>query len=221
MGEYLSIDEVAVWQGELYTVLTNKAKKGKSEALVSRMKGTQAETIIAVLKKIFIVKRLVVKEITADLSAFMQRMAKQSFPNALLFADRFYVQQLIGEAFRDLRIEYCWEALENENQAIKTAKENGKVYSAKLFRNGDTPKQLLARSRYLLFKHHSKWTPSQIIRAEILFKPYPDMEKAYKVAMQFTSIYNRKIDRACALTPLALWYKHVEELNSKYFNTLL
>ena len=34
LGEYLSIDETSLSQGELYTVLTNKAAKGRKGALV-------------------------------------------------------------------------------------------------------------------------------------------------------------------------------------------
>ena len=36
--------------------------------------------------------------------------------------------------------------------------------------SGDTHKQLLARSRYLLFKSADKWTESQRQRAEVLFE---------------------------------------------------
>ena len=48
------------------------------------------------------------------------------------------------------------------------AKEVNKKYVPDVLENGDTVKQLLARSRYLLFKHENKWTPSQNLRAAIL-----------------------------------------------------
>jgi len=48
------------------------------------------------------------------------------------------------------------EALDKENAAIETAKKNKQSYQPEIFPNGDTLKQLLARSRYLLFKHQSK-----------------------------------------------------------------
>ena len=38
MGEYLSIDETAFTNGELYTIVTNKAAKGKKGALVAMVK---------------------------------------------------------------------------------------------------------------------------------------------------------------------------------------
>jgi transposase len=42
VGEYLSIDETALSNGELYTVVTNKSAKGKKGSLVALIKGTQA-----------------------------------------------------------------------------------------------------------------------------------------------------------------------------------
>ncbi|SFW58538.1 hypothetical protein SAMN02927921_02489, partial [Sinomicrobium oceani] len=46
MGTYLSIDETALSQGELYTMITNKKAKGKKGALVGIFQGTKAEPII-------------------------------------------------------------------------------------------------------------------------------------------------------------------------------
>lgn len=59
---------------------------------------------------------------------------------------------------------------------MKAAKEKGEVHKAEEFENGDTLRQLLARSRYLLFKSPDKWTKSQKIRAELLFKQFEDIK---------------------------------------------
>jgi hypothetical protein len=48
----LSIDETSLSQGELYTILTNKAAKGKKGAIVAIIAGTKADTVIEVLQKI-------------------------------------------------------------------------------------------------------------------------------------------------------------------------
>lgn len=50
-----------------------------------------------------------------------------------------------------------------------------------IFSNGDTRKQLLTRSRYLLYKVPNKWTESQYIRSKILFDQYPDIKKDYNL----------------------------------------
>lgn len=56
------------------------------------------------------------------------------------------------------RIRLRWEIIEIENKAIEEAMKNQKVYKPELLSNGDTHRQLLTRSRYLLFKHKTKWT---------------------------------------------------------------
>jgi len=42
IGTLLSIDEIALSQGELYTIITNKNTKGKKAALVAMIKGTDS-----------------------------------------------------------------------------------------------------------------------------------------------------------------------------------
>jgi hypothetical protein len=52
LGENLSIDETSLSQGELYTIVTNKAAQGKKGALEAMVKGTESEKVRAVLEKI-------------------------------------------------------------------------------------------------------------------------------------------------------------------------
>ena len=61
-GPYLSIDEVSLSQGELYTFVTNKAGKGKKGTLVAVIKGTLSKDIIDVLMRFSEEKRLCVKD---------------------------------------------------------------------------------------------------------------------------------------------------------------
>jgi transposase len=48
-----------------------------------------------------------------------------------------------------------------ENQLTIKAKAENKTYIPQLLSNGDSIKQLLARSIYLLYKSSDKWTDSQ------------------------------------------------------------
>ena len=77
--------------------------------------------------------------------------------------------------------------------------------------SGDTRKQLLARSIYLLYKKESLWTQSQRIRAEILFKEYPDIKKGYYLSMRLGLIYHQCKFKDIALTRLARWYDEVDK----------
>ena len=46
IGVHLSIDETALSNGELYTIVSNKAAKGRKGTLVAMIKGTLVETVI-------------------------------------------------------------------------------------------------------------------------------------------------------------------------------
>jgi transposase len=93
-GTHLSIDETALSNGELYTILTNKEAKGRKGALIAMIKGTKAESIIEVLRKIPIHLRKKVKELTLDMAANMNLAVRRCFPKANLVIDRFHVQKL-------------------------------------------------------------------------------------------------------------------------------
>ncbi|WP_255491511.1 transposase [Dysgonomonas sp. ZJ279] len=220
IGSHLSIDETALTYDELYTIITNKAAKGKKGALVAIVKGTKAEDVIEVLKQIKERLRNKVQEVTLDMAANMELIVRRSFPKAAIVTDRFHVQKLASEALQDMRIAYRWQAIDQENQEIEFSKENKKSYKPLVLGNGDTHKQLLARSRYLLFKAESKWTPTQRIRAEVLFNYYPNLETAYKLSMQLKGIYEHTKDKTLALTRLAKWYEVVEQSGFKTFNTV-
>lgn len=220
VGPRLSIDETCLSNSELYTVVTNKDAKGRKGALVAMIKGTNSEYVKSILEKIPQSKRNRVKEITLDMAPTMERISRLSFPKAILITDRFHVQKLAYDAVQEVRIKYRWEALEQENQEIDLAKEMKKRYVPEVLENGDTLKQLLARSRYLLFKSKSKWTPSQIHRAEILFRKYPRLEQAYHLAMQLGQIYSNTKSKGIAFTKLAQWYDRVEKAEFKSFNTI-
>ena len=218
MGPSLSIDETSLSQGELYIVVTNKEAKGRKGALVALMRGTNSEGIAQVLEKIDESKRLEVKEISMDLSPTMQRVARRCFERATIVADRFHVQKLMGEAISELRIEHRWDAIDQDNKERALAKKEDRKYVPYTFRNGDTRRQLLARSRYVLMKNYTKWTEEQELRATILFEEYPDIAAAYNMSMQLTALYNKHSEKAAARLNLARWCNDLEKLGTKHFN---
>ena len=221
LSNQLSLDEVALSDGELYTVLTSKKAKGRKGSIIAIIKGTKSETVIEHLLKINRKLRLNVKEITLDMAGSMKLIAKRCFPNATQVVDRFHVQKLATEALQDMRIQHRWEAIELENNLLEEAKKIKKSAEIEIFENGDTRKQLLARSRYLLYKSREKWTASQKLRAEILFSEYPDLEKAYYLADGLRKIYNQNIQKSVAMLKLAHWFKEVEESGFKSFSVLM
>ncbi len=220
IGSYVGIDEVALSRGELYTVLINKAAKGKKGSIIAIIKGTDAKTVCDVLLKLSRRRRFQVREITMDMAPNMELIAKTCFPAAKRVIDRFHVQQLAFEAVQQMRIKARWQALDKEAIDMAVAKAKGQKYIAPTFENGDSLKQLLARSRYLLFKKESLWTASQKQRAEILFREYPDIKKAYYLSMQLGLIYHQAKTKDVALTRLARWYDQVDKSGFLSFGTI-
>ncbi|WP_421151146.1 ISAon1 family transposase [Seonamhaeicola sp. NFXS20] len=214
------MDETALSKGELYTIITNKKAKGKKGAIVAICAGTKVEPIIEQLLKIPSKTRNKVKEITLDMANSMKTIARVCFPKATQVTDRFHVQKLALEALQDIRIKHRWEAIDQENNSIKLAKEKQHEFSPEIFDNGDTRKQLLARSRYLLYKAPSDWTQSQHLRNKILFQQYPDIKKAFELVQNLRNIFNQAKSIQIAYTKLAQWYYQVENSGFKAFNTI-
>jgi transposase len=220
IGSFLSIDETSLSNGELYTIITNKAAKGRKGAIVAMVKGTKADDIIAVLQRLSRRVRWKVREVTLDMAANMEYIIKICFPKAKRVTDRFHVQKLVYDALQEMRIKYRWQALDQEMIEINYAKARGESYKPIVFSNGDTLKQLLARSRYLLFKKPSSWTHSQQKRADILFELYPDLKKAYHLSLQLGAIYHQTKLKGVAFTKLAQWYDRVDKAQFLSFGTV-
>ncbi|CAL1516792.1 transposase [Chitinophaga sp. MM2321] len=120
----------------------------------------------------------------------------------------------------------CWEQKGHcsewmlLNRAYEQAKIHKTVYQPELLPNGDTVKQLLARSRYLLFKHPRLWTRDQQQRAELLFTRYPVIRKAYQLSLRLGEVYRKSKCKEEAFKKLALWYNDVESAGLSSFKTL-
>lgn len=125
IGEHLSIDELSLSRGELYTFVTNKEGKGKKGTLVASIKGTLVKDIEQVLEKIPLEIREKVKEVTLDMASNMEAAASKSFPKAQLVTDRFHVVRLATEELQHIRIAFRWKELKKENKAIARAKKKG------------------------------------------------------------------------------------------------
>ena len=211
------MDEVALTNGELYTVLTNKEFHGKKKALVAMIQGTKSKDVADILTKIPQKDRDGVEEVTLDMAETMSNIVKYSFPNATVVTDRFHVQQLVSEAIQEIRITFRKEAIREENEQIKSAKKENKKYTPEMFENGDTKKQLLARSRYLLFKSESKWHDEQQQRAVIIFQEFPELKSAYELSMMFRNCYENSHSIREAEENFDKWFQKVEEKNIDSF----
>jgi transposase len=221
LAEQISIDEVSLSKGELYTFVTNKNTGVRNKkSVIAIINGTDSKTIQEVLDKIPKKSREIVNEVTLDMAPNMAMAARNCFVHSKQTIDRFHVVRLVLDALQHLRISYRWEAIELENQAIKTAKAEGKRYKPEILGNGDTLKELLARSRYLLYKYKDEWTKNQQMRAEILFERYPMLYQAYKLVESFRRIFNMLCKKK-AKQKFLQWKQDIMDLKLDSFNSVV
>ena len=232
-GADLSLDETCLSNGEVYTILTNKAAHGGKGALAAMIRGVASDTVVAVLRRVPYEIRQKVRTVTADLSSAMMMTARAAFPKAMLVNDRFHVQRLVSEAIDQMRIGLRWEILAEENKAIRAHRARRKAartraekdlvgeWEPERMENGETRPQIMARSRHIILTHKSKWNAQQQERAGILFRMFPRLEQAYNIYLELVDIFNKKSVPSEARLNLARWYNKVEDFGDEGFNKVI
>jgi transposase len=206
LGKRLSIDDTGLVGRDGNTVIGNK----DSGKLVSLISGTKASQVVEIMSQIPFTQRVKVEEISMDLSSSYDWATRVLFPNAIKIVDRFHVQKLVYEAMQSVRIRYRWEALKEAAERKGCQRRHS---------NGETDKELLARSRYLLFVPADKWSEAQRERATILFAAYPEMEIAYNFCQGLRSVYEGRISIDQARLTLHEWYGQAKNTGISEFKT--
>lgn len=215
IGSYMSLDETCLSNGEVWTFLTNKEGKGGRGTLAAAIPGTKSDEIIAILVNAMgkAVRRRV-KEITCDLSPSMMLIAAEVFYNAHVVNDRFHVQQVYNEAVDEIRIDIRRKLIAEEN-------ERDKSIPPVTYSNGETMRQILARSKHTLMMSSNRWTDIQRHRVNILFKHYPILRDAYGLAMSLREIFNTKTSPTKAMMKMNGWYEKVRQLGNPNFRSVI
>jgi transposase len=215
IGPYMSLDETCLSNGEVWTFLTNKDGKGGKGTLAAAIPGTKSDEIISILVSSMgkSVRRRV-KEITCDLSPSMMLIAAEVFYNAHVVNDRFHVQQVYNEAIDEIRIDIRRKLIAEENERDKTT-------DIPTYSNGETMRQILARSKHTLMMSSNKWTDIQRHRVNILFKYHPILKSAYNLAMKLRAIFNAQITPENALKKMNEWYEKVRQLSNNNFRSVI
>lgn len=232
-GKDMSLDETCLSNGEVYTILTNKAAHGGKGALAAMVRGVASDTVSDILKKVPRGIRRRVKSVTTDLSSAMMLTVRTMFPKAMLINDRFHVQQLVTDAIDQMRIGFRWQVLAEENKAIKEHRAKRKAVHTRAekeligewqpvrMENGETKPQIMARSRHIILMHKTKWNTQQQERAAILFCMFPKLEEAYNIYLELVDIFNKKSKPAEARLNLARWYNKVEAFGDDGFSKVV
>ena len=119
-----------------------------------------------------------------------------------------------------MRIDYKWKVMEQEENERELAKQAGLSYKIHVLENGETKRQILQRSKFLLHKPKGKWTPKQELRADVLFKHFPKIEIAYKISNRLRTIYNTK-SKMSAHHKFIKWIEIIRKSEvSSYFETV-
>lgn len=201
IGEHMGIDEKHI-AGEYFTILMNR-QTGKIALMANTLKTRYLYQIGSrIIEKCFEVKSL-----TRDLANNYDWLGRQLFMNAEQVGDKFHVLIHALDALQSIRIRFRQEELsrqrlagaahkEAERDKKRQLKKQGipyrcQAYREELLSNGESHAQLLARSRYLLFKQKSTWSQAQAQRAGILFAHYPQIKQAYDLICKFRNWYDR------------------------------
>ena len=215
IGPYMSLDETCLSNGEVWTFLTNKDGHGGKGTLAAAIPGTKSDEIISILVAAMDRStRRKVKEVTCDLSPSMMLIAAEVFYNAHVVNDRFHVQQVYNEAVDEIRIDIRRQLIAEDNNRDKSTPPV--TYS-----NGETMRQILARSKHSLMMAQNKWSDIQRHRVNILFKHYPILKTAYSLAMQLRRIFNMKISPTNAMGKMNRWYENVMALGHNNFRSVI
>jgi hypothetical protein len=223
MGENMAIDEKQIGE-EMHTILSNR----QTSKIAMLACSVSAKELINLLPK-FNLKGFDVKSITRDLSPSYDWFCRQVFCNSRHIADKFHIIKELLDSCQDVRVRYRQELLtdrrlkyeefKKQERKQECRKKNQPFIAQKfIFKepkavNGESLFELLARSRYLLYKYPDDWTDSQRQRAITLFKHYPEIEKSYKLSCNFRTWYRKENvgkDRNELKNSLEQWYLDVE-----------
>lgn len=226
IGEDMCVDEKQIGE-DFYTILSNR-KTGKLAFVADTTQSLLLfEATMPIREKL-----KEVKVINRDLASCYRSFCNLAMPDAEQVGDKFHVINLLLDAQQSVRAKLkkeidtkkrkAFEAFKKKEEKRRRACEKsgeeykkGKfVFEEQILSNGETPSELLRRSRYLLYKFPSQWTQNQNQRAGVLFSEFPLLEKAYNICCDFRNWYSQdNIGRHLLEVDLGLnrWYQEVEE----------
>lgn len=211
IGEQMAIDEKHI-DGDYHTILSDR-QTGKIALMARTVRAGQIQQILAPYWR----RRFAVEGLTRDLSNTYEWGGRECFPRAVQIADKFHILRDALQALQDHRNSFRQELLAQRRKLRQQAQTSGTspaTQTEQRLENGETHLELLARSRYLLFKFEHQWSHSQSQRARVLFRHYPSLEKAYKLVCGFRSWYDKKwvgTSSEGSLQRLQSWQEQVEE----------
>lgn len=146
----LSVRETSLSNRALYTILSNKSAKGKKDTIMAIIVGIKANDVVYLIKTALKQSNLV-EEITLDLAINRGSLLRNVFLAP-------FKKQIVS-MYKNLHKKVCNESGSKQTGSYWLRKwcywiiqGNKTKYEITVLSNDDTTKQLLARSRYILYK---------------------------------------------------------------------
>jgi transposase len=205
-GKHLAIDEKHI-RGRYHTVLSN----GETGKIILLARTIKARELYNIVRQHFSLEQMMAVEVvTKDGAEAFDWLARQAFPNAAKVLDKFHVLQWVFDGLQKVRLDLKDQHIIDQHEAEKKLKESYQIAVKKAkstgekvkkadyklhletLDNGETVKELLHRSRYLLYKYPEQWNEEQEKRAQALFDRYPTLEKIYMSILKFRTWYAKE-----------------------------
>ena len=225
MGADMCIDEKMIGE-EFFTLISNRVS-GKLAFMANTTSSYGLIEACSPIKK----ELKNVKIINRDLASSYRRFSNEAMPGADQVGDKFHVVKLLLDAQQAVRIGEKNKINTEKRKAHEAFKKSEKkrkedcqkkeqkykkqkfAYEEKILSNGETPSEILRRSRYLLYKFPDQWTDKQESRAKVLFLEFSNLKKAYNLSTHFRDWYSKKNIGKHELfleKGLYKWYEDVE-----------
>lgn len=225
-GEKLAIDEKHIGD-DICTIFSNR-ETGKIAMLCKSIRYSDIKMVIEQNNHIF----EKTQSITRDFSPLYEKVCTELIPHAMQIGDKFHAISNLLDAHQAVRVRYRQAELDKrrkahqefkktEHERLIQSERSGDMfkpgrfhYKEEKLKHGETHLEMLARSRYLLYKFPGQWSEKQKKRAETLFETFPEIKQTYYLSNQFRSLMSSKnigkhfleIDKQ-----LHQWYEDVEE----------
>ena len=224
----MCIDEKMIGE-DFYTIISNRTT-GKLAFMADTTKSSELYQASLPIRK----ELKNVKIINRDLASCYRSFSNMAMSDAEQVGDKFHVVKLLLDAQQAVRIEQKRKIetekrkthkdfKNSEEKRKKHCQETGQkykkqkfVYKEKILSNGETPSEILRRSRYLLYKFPGQWTYRQEARSRVLFLEFPKLKIAYELSNKFRDWYSKKnIGKHKLVLEKGLyqWYEDVEISN--------
>lgn len=134
--------------------------------------------------------------------------------------NEYIISQLQKQKELDIKYQIDLKLAKKEGRKIK--KKDYQVVE-EIHENEETVKEVLRRSRSLLFKYSDQWYTNQEKRAKILFDQYPELFNAYILVLEFRDWYSKTnigVERYNHEQLLLKWIEKVKLIKSDHMKAI-